>query len=54
MSYTLKDFIRNLTEQLKANMSLIDADMQSDEAIEALNQCLPRNMIIARVPKKEA
>jgi hypothetical protein len=44
----LADFIYCLESQ---GMGLID--MQSDEAVELINQCLPPNMLIARIPPKE-
>jgi len=45
----LADFIYCLESQ---GMGLLD--MQSDEATELINQCLPRNMIIARIPPEDA
>lgn len=46
MLYTLGDFIENLKRQ-----ELDQADIQSDEALEAINECLPRNLLIARLPE---
>jgi hypothetical protein len=44
----LADFIYSLESE---GMGLLD--MQSDEALEVINQCLPKNMLIARIPTKE-
>jgi hypothetical protein len=44
----LADFIYCLESE---EMGLVD--MQSDEALELINQCLPRNMLIAKIPIQE-
>ena len=50
MKYTIGDFIRNL--QSEANIDKID--LQSDEALELLNEYLPRNLMVRRIlPEQE-
>lgn len=55
MLYTLGDFASNLESELKSNKGLSDANMQSDEALELLNELLPRNMMAKKLflEKKE-
>lgn len=45
---TVGDFVYNL--QSYPLSKLDDLDMQSDEALDLLNQSLPRNIIVARIP----
>lgn len=55
MLYTLGDFASNLESELKSNKGLSDANIQGDEALEVLNELLPRNMMVKRLflEKKE-
>lgn len=46
MVYTLGDFIANLRRECP-NPS--DVNMQSDEALEHINACLPRNMMVKKL-----
>ena len=48
MLYTLGDFIHNLKEQ-----DIEAENIQSDKALEAINECLPRNLLIARIHQEE-
>lgn len=49
MLYTLGDFASNLESELKSNKGLGDANIQSDEAFELLNELLPRNMMAKKL-----
>ncbi len=49
MLYTLGDFASNLESELKSNKGLGDANIQSDEALELLNELLPRNMMAKKL-----
>ena len=50
MRYTIGDFARNLLSE--ANVDKID--LQSDEALELLNEYLPRNLMVKRIlPERE-
>jgi len=49
MLYTLGDFASNLESELKSNKGLSDTNMQSDEALELLNELLPRNMMVQKI-----
>lgn len=55
MLYTLGDFASNLESELKSNKGLSDTNIQSDEALEVLNELLPRNMMAKKLflEKKE-
>jgi len=45
MEYTLRDFITNLEHCGNAG----DINMQSDKALELINECLPRNMMVKKI-----
>lgn len=45
MRYTIADFIQNL--QGEARIDKID--LQTDEALELLNEWLPRNLMVKRI-----
>lgn len=47
MTYSLREFITNLEASTLGKPDKVD--MQSDEAIDAINDCLPRNMLLARM-----
>ncbi len=50
MRYTIADFARNLLSEANAD----NIDLQSDEALELLNECLPRNLMVRRIlPERE-
>lgn len=49
MLYTLGDFASNLESEFKSNKGLSDANIQSDEALELLNELLPRNMMAKKL-----
>ena len=50
MRYTIADFARNLLSEANADK----IDLQSDEALELLNECLPRNLMVRRIlPERE-
>ena len=50
MRYTIGDFARNLLSEANADK----IDLQSDEALELLNECLPRNLMVRRIlPERE-
>ena len=50
MRYTIADFARNLLNEANADK----IDLQSDEALELLNECLPRNLMVRRIlPERE-
>jgi hypothetical protein len=47
MKYTLADFIQNIKREADGREGQID--LQSDEALAVINECLPRNMICERI-----
>ncbi len=49
MLYTLGDFASNLESELRSNKGLRDSNIQSDEALELLNELLPRNMMVKKI-----
>jgi len=50
MKYTIGDFARNLLSEANADK----IDLQSDEALELLNEYLPRNLMVKRIlPERE-
>ena len=50
MRYTIGDFARNLLSEANADK----IDLQSDEALELLNEYLPRNLMVRRIlPERE-
>lgn len=49
MVYSVGDFVSNLQEALKAEQRLGLVNMQSDEALEQINQRLPRNMMLKKI-----
>lgn len=49
MLYTLGDFAKNLGKELRSNKGLGDINIQSDEALELLNELLPRNMMTRKM-----
>jgi len=50
MRYTIADFARNLLSEANADK----IDLQSDEALELLNEYLPRNLMVRRIlPERE-
>ena len=54
MLYTLGDFASNLESELRSNKGLRDTNIQGDEALELLNELLPRNMMAKKLfPEKE-
>ena len=55
MLYTLGDFASNLESELRSNKGLRDTNIQGDEALELLNELLPRNMMAKKLflEKKE-
>jgi hypothetical protein len=46
--YTVGDFIHNLKGQ-----GVEAENMQSDKAVEAINECLPRNLMVTRLFREE-
>ena len=51
MRYTIGDFARNLLSEANADK----IDLQSDEALELLNEYLPRNLMVRRIlPERES
>lgn len=55
MLYTLGEFGANLQRRFKYSKGLKDCNIQSDEALEVLNELLPRNMMVKKIflEKKE-
>ena len=50
MRYTIADFARNLLSEANADK----IDLQSDEALELLNEYLPRNLMVRHIlPERE-
>lgn len=49
MLYTLGDLATNLESELRSNKGLHDTNIQSDEALELLNELLPRNMMVKKL-----
>ncbi len=47
MDYTLLDFVENLKAEGGNNIGHIN--MQSDEATDIINDCLPRNQLLRRM-----
>lgn len=48
--YTLGDFVRELLELYGYDTkSLDEVNIQSDEALESLNRCLPRNLMVRKL-----
>lgn len=53
MLYTLGEFGANLQRQFKSFKGLKDRNMQSDEALELLNELLPRNIMAKKLFPEE-
>jgi len=49
MLYTLGEFGANLQRRFKYFKGLKDCNIQSDEALELLNELLPRNMMAKKL-----
>ena len=49
MEYTLRDFITNLENCGNAG----NINIQSDEALELINECLPRNMMVKKIFRED-
>lgn len=49
MLYTLGEFGANLQRRFKYFKGLKDCNIQSDEALEVLNELLPRNMMVQKI-----
>ena len=50
--YTLGDFKHRLSESIATDKAE-GANMQSDQALELLNECLPRNLMLKRLFHEE-
>ncbi len=48
MIYTVGDFIKNLKEQ-----GVEAENIQDEKSLEAINECLPRNLMVARLFREE-
>jgi hypothetical protein len=49
MLYTVGDFVHNLAQR----QGIDQLNIQSDDALEMLNECLPRNMMAKKLFKEE-
>lgn len=52
MAYTLEDYMANLKDSAMGKEK--DIDMQSDEALEIVNDCLPRNQLARTLFKTDS
>ena len=52
--YTIGDFIRELSWKYRHEWVLMEkVNIQSDEALEMLNRCLPRNLIVQKIFRED-
>ena len=49
MEYSLGEFIRDLNNKCKYEQGLRETNIQNDLALETINECLPRNMMVKKI-----